>query len=79
MSSLRPYAKSIVPFAGTIAAVLIQWLATGEFDRSELATALTGLLAALVAYAAPNAEPDPGNLDLPADREPVSAHTGLVD
>jgi hypothetical protein len=52
--SLRPYAKAVVPFLLTVAAVLIQWAVTGELNRPELATALTGGLAALTAFLVPN-------------------------
>lgn len=54
MNALRPYLKAILPAVGTVIAVLIQWGATGEFDRAELVTALTGLTSALVTYAVPN-------------------------
>jgi hypothetical protein len=53
-ASLRPYAKSVLPFVLTLLAVLAQVIATGEFDRAEFATAFTGALAALVAYAVEN-------------------------
>lgn len=55
--SWRAFAKAIVPAAGTVAALGIEWLATGAFDRAELATALTGLLSAVVVYLVPNAPP----------------------
>jgi hypothetical protein len=35
--------------------VAIQWAVTGEFDRAELVTALTGLSAAVITYLVPNA------------------------
>jgi hypothetical protein len=48
----------LVPALSTVAAVLVQWAVTGEFDRSELATAVTGLVtAALAAVAAWDAPP----------------------
>jgi hypothetical protein len=53
-ASLQPFAKSIYPALGTLIAVLGQVLATGEFDRAELATAVTGLLASALAYAVSN-------------------------
>jgi len=49
-----PYAKAVLPFLGTALAVLVQWAVTGEFDRAELATALTGAVAAITAFLAPN-------------------------
>ena len=54
--SLRPYAKSVAPFVLTLLAVLSQVIATGEFDRAEFATAVTGALAALVTYTVSNEE-----------------------
>lgn len=49
-----PFAKAIAPALVTLLAVGIQVVATGEFDRAELATALTGLVAALSSYLVPN-------------------------
>jgi VIT1/CCC1 family predicted Fe2+/Mn2+ transporter len=57
---MSAYAKAIVPAVATILAVAIQWAVTGEFDRAELATALTGLLAAVVTYVVPNTPPTTG-------------------
>lgn len=48
------FAKAIAPAVVTVLAVGIQWVASGAFDRVELATALTGLLAAAVAFWVPN-------------------------
>lgn len=50
----RPYAKAAWPAIGTVVAILVQWIATGEFDRSEFVTALTGLPAALLTFSVPN-------------------------
>lgn len=52
---MNAYLKAIVPAVGTVLAVLVQWLASGQFGRAELATALTGLIAASVIYFVPNA------------------------
>lgn len=49
------FAKAIVPAVATVLGVGVQWVATGTFDRPELATALTGLVAAVLAYLVPNA------------------------
>lgn len=51
---LQPYAKAVYPALGAIVAVAVQWVATGEFDRAEFATAVSGVAAALLAYAPPN-------------------------
>lgn len=52
--SLQPYAKAIAPFTLTLVAIAIQWAVTGEYDRAELTTTLTGLSAALLTYLVPN-------------------------
>lgn len=41
----------VIPSVITVAAVVIQWVVTGEFDRAELATSLTGFVTALGAAA----------------------------
>lgn len=41
---------AILPTLGGIVAVLIQWVATGEFSRAELATALSAVSASLLAF-----------------------------
>lgn len=46
--SLAPYAKAVAPALLTLIAVVGQLIATGEFDRAETATAVTGALGALV-------------------------------
>lgn len=51
---LRPYAKAVYPFLLTIVAVLGQWAITGELNRPELVTAITGALSALVTLTVPN-------------------------
>src|SRR5262249_19071345 len=55
--SLRPFAKAVIPAVGTLIAVGIQYLSTGEFDRAEMTTAITGLSTALVAFLATNHSP----------------------
>lgn len=40
---------AVIPAAGSLIAVAIQWAVTGELDRAELVTALTGFSAALLA------------------------------
>lgn len=52
-----PFLKAIAPALLTVVAILIQVGVTGEFDRAELVTALTGFAASIVAYIAPNAPP----------------------
>jgi hypothetical protein len=54
---LQPYAKAVLPFVIAAAAVVVQWAITGEFDRAELVTAITGAGAALVTLLAPNKRP----------------------
>jgi hypothetical protein len=52
--SLRPFAKAILPALGTLIAIGVQYGTTGEFDRAEMTTAITGLSTALVAFLATN-------------------------
>jgi hypothetical protein len=52
--ALRPFAKAILPALGTVIAIGIQYGTTGEFDRAEMTTAITGLSTALVAFLATN-------------------------
>jgi len=54
--AFAPYLKAVAPAVGTLLAVGIQWAVTGEFGRAELATALTGLMAATLTYLVPNKE-----------------------
>lgn len=54
MSNLKPYLKAIVPFVGTLVAIGVQVLVTGQFDKAEVATAVTGILASAVTYFVPN-------------------------
>jgi hypothetical protein len=53
-AKLRPFAKSVLPALAASVAVAAQFLSTGAFDRAALATAVTGLSAALVAYLTSN-------------------------
>jgi hypothetical protein len=54
---LRPFAKAVIPALGTMIVVGIQYFSTGEFDRAEMTTAITGLSTALVAFLATNHSP----------------------
>lgn len=51
---VRPYAKAFVPAVGTLLAVGVQYVVTGELDRAELTTALTGAGTTLVTLLTPN-------------------------
>jgi hypothetical protein len=42
---------ALLPATGGLVAVIVQWVASGEFDRSELATAIGSLIAAALAFA----------------------------
>lgn len=55
---LQPYAKAAVPFVASLLAVAVQWAVTGEYDRAELVTQITGLGSALLSLLVPN-EPQP--------------------
>lgn len=69
MLNYKSFLKSLVPFVGTLVAVGAQYLVTGEFDKAELATALTGLSASLIAFLVPNDT----NADKVVDTTPVTA------
>lgn len=51
-SGISPKAKlaALIPFLATLAAIGVQWLVTGEYDRAELVTSLTGLSGAILAF-----------------------------
>lgn len=51
---LRARAKSVYPALGTLIATGSQWAVTGEFDRVELVTIITGMAASLLTYTVPN-------------------------
>jgi len=63
-----------IPAISTLAAVLIQWAVTGEFDKAELTTAIVGvassLLSGLGAYLGA-----PGNVEIPGE---VKADVGMA-
>lgn len=61
--------KSLLPFIGTLLAVGIQYFATGEFDKAEVATALTGISASLITLLVPNDT----NADRQVDDTPITA------
>lgn len=42
---------AVLPTLGGLVAVLVQWIATGTFDRAELGTAVGAVLASLLAFA----------------------------
>lgn len=58
---LQPLAKALFPFVGTILAVAVQFFVTGEFDKAELVTTLTGISAAVITFLFPNIPP--GDVD----------------
>jgi hypothetical protein len=41
---------AVLPTLGGVVAVAVQWVATGEFDRAELATALSAVCASALAF-----------------------------
>jgi hypothetical protein len=41
---------AVLPTLGGVVAVAVQWVATGEFDRAELATALSAVSASALAF-----------------------------
>jgi hypothetical protein len=64
----KAFLKSLVPFVGTLVAVGAQYLVSGEFDKAELVTALTGISAAIVTFLVPNDT----NADKITDTTPVT-------
>lgn len=50
------YAKAILPALGGLVAVVVQWAATGVFDRAELNTAVVAVGAAVLTALTPNAK-----------------------
>lgn len=54
---LQPYAKALLPAVGTLVAIAVQLAVTGEYDRAELTTTITGLGATIVAFVFPNIPP----------------------
>lgn len=61
---LAAFRKAVVPLGTALAAVIVQWAATGHFtDTQELVTAVTGVLTSLFVYWVPNAG-QPSNQNL---------------
>jgi hypothetical protein len=52
---LSRYWKSVAPAVATVAAVGVEWIATGNFNALELHTSLAGLAAATISFLIPNA------------------------
>lgn len=63
--------KAIAPSVGTLVAVGVEYLVTGEFDKLELTTALTGFSAALLTLITPNDT----NADGLVDKTPLRLST----
>jgi hypothetical protein len=64
--------KSLLPFVCTLLAVGVQYGVTGEFDKAEVATAITGIGASLVTLLTPNDT----NADQELDKTPITVPTG---
>lgn len=47
-TSPKAILAALLPAVGTVLAVAVQWIVTGEYDRAELVTSLSGLIAAAV-------------------------------
>lgn len=71
MLNYKAFLKSLVPFVGTLVAVGLQYAVTGEFDKAEVATAVTGVAASLVTFLVPNDT----NADRLTDTTPIKAST----
>lgn len=59
MNAIRPYLKAVLPALLALVGALVQALVVGAVDRVTIATALTGVLAGLVTFAASNGPPSP--------------------
>jgi hypothetical protein len=66
--------KSLLPFVCTLLAVGVQYGVTGEFDKAEVATAITGIGASLVTLLTPNDT----NADKTLDKTPVTVPADRV-
>lgn len=78
--SLQGYAKAAYPALLTLIGVIGQVIATGEFDRAEFATVVTGLLAAGVSFLVPNtAEVHVHEGDPPDDESTTTLGTNVAD
>ncbi|HEY3434201.1 MAG TPA: hypothetical protein VGK41_00975 [Solirubrobacterales bacterium] len=60
LRTLKPVPKVYVPGLAGLGGVVIAWIATGEFDRLELAAAVGSLYYALIGWATPEATPKSG-------------------
>lgn len=58
-ASIQPYAKAFLPFIGTLIAIGVQYAVTGEYDRAEFVTTITGFGSTLVTFLFPNIPPGP--------------------
>lgn len=70
--SPKAIVATAVPLVATIVGVVVQLLVTGEFDRSELVTAISGASTALLAggsaaAASPGVVTTPTNVGTPSD------------
>jgi hypothetical protein len=70
-AKVRPYAKAVLPLVLALVAAALQWAITGEFDTSEIATALTGIATSGVTFGTSNGEP----VDYIDAREPTEDET----
>lgn len=53
-AGLRPYAKAVWPLIVAIVVAGASWVDSGTFDSAEIGAAVSGLVASLLAFAAPN-------------------------
>lgn len=70
MKVLLPYLKCIVPAVATTVAVIVQYLLTGEFDKTTVTIAVTGALTSILALVTPIDSTGDGTLNkIPTDRQ----------
>lgn len=71
-TSPKAILAAMLPAVGTVVAVAVQWIVTGEYDRAELVTSLTGLVAAAVGGLGAWAG-SPGTVEVPTHEAPAAA------
>lgn len=51
---LRPYAKAVYPGVVALVGAGVSWASTGNFDMTEVRTAVGGIILAVISYGVPN-------------------------
>ncbi len=48
--------KALMPFILSLLAMVVSWVTTGDFDRLELGTIVSGAITSVLVYWVPNAD-----------------------